>query len=135
MASIEETNFDLYTQLAQFWIYFHNDAINFNPAEVSPKAKVDEIIEILKTLPCEKCKNHALKYVKNHPIEADSSYELRNWFFNFHNHVNIYESGKRKMIPEEYVYKYWDELAKHNVMPCRSKEDYKMKLRRMSPFL
>lgn len=130
-----KTNLNLDTQLSQFWINFHHDAINFNPNVMSPEDKVDEIIETLNDLPCEKCKKHALNYVKKHPITAESSYELRNWFFNFHNHVNIYESGKRKMIPQEYVYTYWGELAKHNVMPCKSRKDYALKLRRISPFL
>lgn len=39
-------------------------------------------------LPCQNCKNSALKYIENNPVTVNNKNDLINWVLNFHNFVN-----------------------------------------------
>ena len=54
---------------------------------------VQFINTIVKNLPCLECRNHATKYLKDHPLRSYMSTRdpkgLFRWSVAFHNHVNI----------------------------------------------
>lgn len=49
-------------------------------------------------LECEKCRNHALKYMQENPVTAPWK-----WSVDFHNHVNVHKDIPASTISESYA--------------------------------
>jgi hypothetical protein len=75
------------------WLFFHSLAEQMTD-ECYEKNKV-EICDILKTicnhLPCNECRIHATQYTKYtlNPNNVPDKKSLKEYFFNFHNSVNV----------------------------------------------
>ena len=123
-------NPDMDSKLRNIWIKFHKMAIEYEPKNNDDIKQMEkQIMEQLDKLPCNKCRRHALEYAKNNPITANTSYDLQQWFFTFHNHVSSVQKRKQGydenpvLSPHQYTVQYWDELEKKYKMPM-SKELY-----------
>jgi len=62
------------------WIIMHK--LSFDDS-ISNKKKT--IMDIIKNLPCEQCRDHAFEYIDKYPIPDD---HVEKWLWIFHNKVN-----------------------------------------------
>ena len=123
-------NPDMDKKLRDIWIKFHKMAIKYDPKNSNSIEKMKEqIMDQLDKLPCNKCRVHALEYAAENPITANTSYDLQQWFFTFHNYVSSVQKQKQGydenpvLTPHQYTIRYWEELEKKYNMPM-SKELY-----------
>jgi hypothetical protein len=93
-----------------YWFGLHNGAAHY-PISASPivNHRMSESIKSIPyTLPCEKCKIHAIKYinnVKNLQDVCSGRYKLFSFFVDFHNDVNS-KTGKPFVSLEKVIDMY-----------------------------
>jgi hypothetical protein len=86
------------------WSVLHTIAFNARtPAE--QKACIKQIKIICQQFPCEKCREHAIMYLKAHPLTVGTSDSLFEWTWKFHNAVNL-RIGKYQMQWDMAYYIY-----------------------------
>lgn len=98
------------------WTFLHTITLTYpeNPT-IQDKENYGNFFNLLgEVLPCERCKRHYKKNIKELPINLNSQQELIEWLFNIHNKVN--ESN------EKSLYKYDDFINKYSYMYDRQKK-------------
>jgi len=79
------------------WDWLHNLAICYprRPTENDQHFHYLKIKKFIESLPCIKCRQHAIYYIKNiNPIDLLSNQRFQFWVFHFHNHVNALKNKK-----------------------------------------
>jgi len=83
----------------------------------------NNIFPLIDLFPCEKCKMHAIDFLKNNPIENfyNIKYNGENkgifiWTWKFHNHVNL--RLDKSIQSWEDVFKFYNNLIKDNYQVC-----------------
>ena len=71
-----------------------------NPSQLRQASFLQFIAGIMMNLPCQGCQMHATAYVKSNPPPVTSRSELKKWFVDFHNTVNL-RTGKSAVTYEE----------------------------------
>jgi hypothetical protein len=96
----------------QGWNWLHLTAINYsqNPSPEDKKIIVDRITKFIYRLPCADCQLHAIKYLRENPINVVNSNELQHWAWRFHNFVN-FRLNKPLMSFKDYEQKYFNEIC------------------------
>jgi len=103
------------------WYFFHTFIEKIGDDFYNKNS--EKIIKIYKTicfnLPCPICKSHAMTYIKTHKMDSMVTRVLmKNFLFNFHNHVNkqLKKSLQNINILEQYkkitisrAYKYFNQ--------------------------
>ena len=89
------------------WEELHLCAINYSryPKKEDIIEKEHEIWKIINALPCQKCRGHAIEYIKFNPPYLRNSQRLQIWVWSFHNNVNQ-RLGKEYFSYPEYEKKY-----------------------------
>jgi FAD-linked sulfhydryl oxidase len=89
------------------WKWLHKLAIKYPtcPSMYDVNYAYYRIINFIENLPCNICKNHAEQYIEHNPLTLNSSQELQEWVWEFHNAVN-FRLGKKLISFERYQYNY-----------------------------
>ena len=89
------------------WDWLHNLAICYEkyPSENDAYEIFNKIQNFIEKLPCAICKNHAISYITNNPINLTNNKGFQIWAWNFHNSVNI-NTNKPFFSKFEYNLKY-----------------------------
>lgn len=101
------------------WVIIHKKAIQAINEELKNKF-VEEMNWYAENYPCNKCKNHLKKYIKENPFElywyvsiGDMDIGMFKWSWGCHNSVN--ERLKKQIITFENAYNLYDPKIIH---PC-----------------
>jgi Erv1 / Alr family len=95
-----------------FWKTIHSAAYSYpeNPTQTDADQFRTTFIYLMKSFPCEECKQHARNYLQEYPPPLDNRKNLVMYFCNFHNYVN------KKLGKEEEDCTFAVETSK----PCES---------------
>ena len=101
------TNMPLNVWGPLFWDWFHNLTICYpnSPTYNQAYETYNKIENFIMNLPCPHCKNHAIQYINQHPINLTSNKKFQLWVWNFHNSVN-YRTNKPIFSKQDYYNKY-----------------------------
>jgi len=85
------------------WAWLHNTSTKYpdSPQPHEAQFTFRRIWGFLTSLPCIECREHAIAYATEHPLNMTSSHTLQIWSWNFHNSVNT-RIGKPVMSLAEY---------------------------------
>lgn len=89
------------------WTFLHSITLNYpeNPT-IKEKENYSNFFNLLsEILPCERCKEHYKKNIKENPINLNSKEELTKWLFDIHNKVNE-SNGKPIYDYDDFIDKY-----------------------------
>lgn len=89
------------------WTFLHTITLNYpeNPT-IKEKENYSTFFNLLtEILPCDRCKAHYKKNIKEYPIKLDSKEELTKWLFDIHNKVNE-SNGKEIYDYDDFIEKY-----------------------------
>ena len=108
------TRFPVHDRLewgAPYWYVTHNILATMSPKPKNPEKKdIAALIKLLfKRLPCEECRDHALDYIKKHPLDLSSPAAAFKWSCDMHNEKRI-EKGQSPVNCE----KVYDPEMKHS---------------------
>jgi FAD-linked sulfhydryl oxidase len=94
------------------WAWLHTQAINYpeNPSKRDQLLMFTQYWAFIISLPCARCRLHAVQYTRNTPPNLTGSSGFQTWAWKFHNSVN-HRLGKPCMSPEEYRAAYAEETA------------------------
>jgi hypothetical protein len=89
------------------WDWLHNLAKHYPcaPTENDIYFHYLKLKQFIEKLPCMDCKIHAIKYIKQNPINLLSNKEFQIWTYLFHNSVNE-RIGKKYFSLLEYNIRY-----------------------------
>lgn len=105
------------------WIFIHSflELMSDECYLIHKQTVINLLTSICSTLPCRDCTNHALAYMKKHPLHPNyypTRKHLQYYFYKFHNAVNIrlgkpifddfnkYESARLTIVFREFQTKY-----------------------------
>ena len=115
------SNFDATQDGRGIWFIFQIKAILATTPELK-KQFVDEMIFLSIHYPCEKCRNHIKKFLKDNPIElylnvsrGDRDIGMFKWIWSLHNSVNI-RLGK-PIMDFDTAFNLFDP---NNIIPCNT---------------
>jgi|SRR6056297_483022 len=99
---------DMKNVLHGIWLCIHRNAIRATTKERISQFR-DSFIDTIENLPCSNCKNHALEYLRSHPMRENCHvlFYYFTWTWEFHNAVNR-RIGKREMHWQEAYDRYAD---------------------------
>ena len=99
------------------WNAIHTLAFNAKNATKQQQC-IKNIKMLCKQFPCEKCREHALDYIKTHPMGHSKEKELGLfiWTWKFHNTVN-FRIGKPNMS-WDMAYHLYDSLKQSDNQEC-----------------
>lgn len=96
-----------------YWASFHRRSIYADTEDKKDEIARSIIIDI-QNFPCDKCRKHAIEYLKSHSItdaiKNKSKDSLFKWTVHFHNHVN--KSLGKEIINIEQAYNMWSNEGK-----------------------
>lgn len=88
------------------WIFLHtfSEKIQCDFFKKERDTILSLIIELMNNIPCDNCRSHAIKYLKqNNFRRIQSKVELKNFFFTFHNQINVKKN--RNLFHNYDIYK------------------------------
>lgn len=88
------------------WLMLHTMSIKIKPEIYTQKRA--EILDIIRELyiiyPCKYCRADAIYYLDNYQNKIETQIDLKEYFYNFHHHVNVklYKKFYDKTILDKY---------------------------------
>lgn len=111
------------------WFFLHTLAFNYpeNPSEKNKEDYQEFFESFTEVLPCEKCKKHFTKNMKDYPIQLESREELSNWLIFMHNEVN--ELNNKPLWNYDQVFEKYNDIynpKNKSLSNTQTKKHYKI---------
>jgi hypothetical protein len=113
------------------WKTMHTIAHNFaaeptEPTTAEKQAAEDFFNSLAILLPCEGCREHYAKYIKQHPVDVSSRHNLARWVYDLHSEINARRHVPNLSFEEvEDIYAAWTKPKANQLAALGTQARYK----------